>query len=220
MEYIDVPTARKISGLRIVLSPGGPGPWSEAAKSICYLKKLSYVPVAQEVGGPNPELQEWTAQTSAPSVIWNDERPRNIWNDQLFLFERLASDPPMIPKDWDDRVLMFGYANEICGENGFAWNRRLLQFDYVLHKSNASPRALERFGLGAKKYLFTREGAAKAPARCAEILTHLAQRLESQRARNSRFFIGDNLTPLDIYWATFATLIDPLPHEVNPMQDG
>ncbi len=25
---------------------------------------------------------------------------------------------------------------------------------------------------------------------------------------------------LDIYWATFATLLTPLPHEINPMQNG
>ncbi len=33
------------------------------------MKKLSYIPVAQEVGGPNPELYEWTAQTSAPLTL-------------------------------------------------------------------------------------------------------------------------------------------------------
>jgi glutathione S-transferase len=220
MEYITVPEARELSGLRIVLSPGGPGPWSEAAKCICQLKNLSYFPVAQEVGGANPELWEWTAQTSAPAVIWNDERPRSLWNDQLFLFERLAPDPPMIPRAIDERALMFGFANEICGENGFAWNRRLLQFHYVLHIAKASARALERFGGGARKYLYTPESAAQAPARCAEILGFLADRLEAQRARGSRFFIGDRLTALDIYWATFATLIEPLPHAINPMAEG
>jgi glutathione S-transferase len=47
-----------------------------------------------------------------------------------------------------------------------------------------------------------------------------ADRLESQRANGSKYFIGDQLTALDIYWATFAALIDPLPHEINPMPDG
>jgi glutathione S-transferase len=220
MEYLSVAEARSRWGLRIVLSPGGPGPWSEAAKCICYLKKLSYIPVAQEVGGPNPELYEWTAQTSAPSVIWNDERPRNLWNDQLFLFERLAPAPPLIPERIEERATMFGYANEICGENGFAWNRRLLQFHYVLNSPNSSPRAIERFGGGARKYLYTPESAAQAPRRCAEILNFLADRLELQRTRGSKYFIGDRLTALDIYWATFATLIDPLPHAINPMPDG
>jgi hypothetical protein len=198
MKYLSVPEAKAISGLRIVLSPGGPGPWSEAAKSICYLKKLAYIPVAQEVGGQNPELYEWTAQTSAPAVIWNEERPRNLWNDQLFLFERLARDPPMVPARIDERATMFGYANEICGENGFAWNRRLLQFHYVLNSGKSTPRALERFGGGARKYLYSPSAAALAPARCAEILGFLADRLEAQRARGSRYFIGDQLTALDI----------------------
>src|SRR5260370_41232702 len=59
MNYVEVAQARVMPGLRIVLSPGGPGPWSEAAKGICHVKKLSFVPVAQDVGGPNRELMEW-----------------------------------------------------------------------------------------------------------------------------------------------------------------
>jgi hypothetical protein len=43
------------------------------------------------------------------------------------------------------------------------------------------------------------------------------QRLEQQRAKGSRFFIGNQLSALDIYWAAFAALIQPLPHEQCPM---
>ena len=54
-EYIDVERARAMTGLRLVLTPGVPGPWSEAAKSILYVKKLPYVKVRQELGGANGE---------------------------------------------------------------------------------------------------------------------------------------------------------------------
>jgi len=50
-EYLNVEDARKLSGLRVVLSPGVPGPWSEAAKGILYVKKIHYVRVRQNVGG-------------------------------------------------------------------------------------------------------------------------------------------------------------------------
>ncbi len=53
--------------------------------------------------------------------------------------------------------------------------------------------------------------------RLAGILNALTARLESQRKRGSRFFIGDALSALDIYWATFAVMNDPLPDELCPL---
>jgi glutathione S-transferase len=220
MNYVDVAQARTMPGLRIVLSPGGPGPWSEAAKSICYVKKLSYVPVAQEVGGANRELMEWTAQTSAPAVIWNDERPRNIWNDQLYLFERLGPSPRLIPERIEDRIAMFGYSNEICGENGSGWARRLMMFQRTLSRAEGGGRGRALMGPMAQKYGYSEGAAQQAPARVARILKSLAQRLESQRSSGSRFFIGTELSALDIYWATFAAMMAPLPQEVCPMAPG
>ena len=125
-EYIDVERARAMSGLRLVLTPGVPGPWSEAAKGVLYVKKLPYVKVRQELGGENRALLEWTAQASAPVMAWNEEWPRSLWNDQLYLAERLQPDPPLVPANLEDRVLMFGYANEICGVNGFGWSTRVM----------------------------------------------------------------------------------------------
>jgi glutathione S-transferase len=207
-------------GLRIVLSPGGPGPWSEAAKSICYVKKLSYVPVAQEVGGPNPELKEWTAQTSAPAVVWNDERPRSIWNDQLYLFERLAAKPQLIPESIEDRITMLGCANEICGEEGLGWARRLMMFHRTMSRSDSGGRGRALMGPMAEKYGYEENAALSAADRVAEILRSLAQRLENQRKAGSRFLIGNQLSALDIYWATFAAMLAPLPQEVCPMAPG
>ena len=84
-EYISVDEARKMSGLRVVLSPGVPGPWSESAKGILHVKKIPYVRVAQEIGGANTELIEWSAQATAPVAVWNDEPPRSTWIEQLYL---------------------------------------------------------------------------------------------------------------------------------------
>jgi glutathione S-transferase len=67
------------------------------------------------------------------------------------------------------------------------------------------------------KYGYAGTAAERAPARIAEILRALAAQLEAQRAEGSRFFIGDRLCALDIYWATFAALIQPLPQELCPM---
>jgi len=65
--------------------------------------------------------------------------------------------------------------------------------------------------------LHSEKSAAAAPARIASILKFLADRLERQKAKGSKFFIGDRLSALDIYWATFAALVRPLPPELCPM---
>jgi hypothetical protein len=216
-EYISVEQARDMSGLRLVLSPGVPGPWSEAAKGIFHVKKIPYVRVRQEIGRPHPALQEWTAQSSAPVAVWNDERPRSTWIEQLYLAERLAPNPPLIPASIEDRMLMFGYCNELCGENGFGWSKRLM----FLHATRSDPNSSEQSRAFAtymgKKYGYDPALAGAAPARCAGILRLLATRLEQQRAKGSKFFIGNQFSALDIYWATFAALIQPLPYELCPM---
>ncbi len=66
MEYLTIEAAREQSGLRLVLTRGVPGPWSEAAKAILKLRNVDYVPVQQLAGGENPELVEWTRHRNAP----------------------------------------------------------------------------------------------------------------------------------------------------------
>ena len=51
----------------------------------------------------------------------------------------------------------------------------------------------------------------------AEVLRFLGARLAQQHAKGSKFFIGSQLSALDIYWAAFAALIQPLPPELCPM---
>jgi glutathione S-transferase len=216
-EYLSVEQARPMSGLRLVLSPGVPGPWSEAAKGIFDVKKIPYVRVRQEIGGENRALQEWTAQATAPVAVWNDEPPRSTWIQQLFLAERLQPNPPLIPAAIEDRALMFGYCNELCGEHGFGWSKRLMLIHPTLTDPNASEQSRAFSTYMGNKYGYNAAEAEAAPARCAEILRLLGTKLEQQHARGSKFFIGDQLSALDIYWAAFAALIQPLPHELCPM---
>ncbi len=215
-KYVEVEEARNMIGLRLVLSPGVPGPWSEAAKGIFYVKKISYIPVRQKFG-QDPALKQWTAQESAPVAAYDDERPRSTWIEQLYLAERLAPTPPLIPAAIDDRILMFGYSNELCGENGFSWCKRLLLFHANLTTPGLSEqqRALSR--ALASKYGYDPALVPGARARVVEILRALSARLEEQRGRGSRYFIGNQLSALDIYWATFCGIINPMPDDLCPM---
>ena len=219
-QYIEVEQAIAMPGLRVVLTPSVPGPWTEAAKGILRVKQIPYVKVRQELMGENLPLINWTKQATAPVFVYNNERPRSLWSDQLFLAERLQPDPPLVPADIGERMLMFGLSNELCGEFGFGWSRRLM----IIHASLNNPAASESSKKGTRflgeKYGYSPAVASAAPARVAQILTALNTQLEAQRARGNRFLIGDRLSALDIYWAAFAALIQPLPDELCRMHPG
>ena len=219
-QYLEVEQAVAMNGLRVVLSPGVPGPWSEAAKGILYVKKLPYTKVRQELGGDNLPLLRWSAQTTAPVFVYENERPRSFWNDQLYLAERLAPDPPLIPETLEQRALMFGLSNELCGENGLGWSRRLMMLHLTLSNPNAPEAAKSGAGFLGRKYGYAPAPAEAAPRRVAEILQALSAQLDLQRTSGSRFFVGNRLSALDIYWAAFAALIQPLPDELCKISPG
>jgi glutathione S-transferase len=219
-QYIEVEQAIGMQGLRVVLTPSVPGPWTEAAKGILHVKKIPYVKVRQELMGENLALINWTKQATAPVFVYNNERPRSLWSDQLFLAERLAPNPPLIPTDINDRAQMFGLSNEICGEFGFGWLRRLMMIHAAMLDTNASEGAKKGMRFMGEKYGYAPDVAEAAPARVAEILTALNNQLDGQRTRGSRFFIGNQLSALDIYWAAFAALIQPLPDELCAIPAG
>jgi glutathione S-transferase len=75
---------------------------------------------------------------------------------------------------------------------------------------------MERLG---RRYGYSPQAAAAAPARVVGILELLGEQQRLQRERGSRFLVGDALSALDIYWAAFAALIEPLPHELCPMSE-
>ncbi len=49
--------------------------------------------------------------------------------------------------------------------------------------------------------------------------TSSRQATRAQRALGSRFFIGNALSALDVFWATFAAMLEPLPQEVCGMDE-
>ncbi|CAN0410127.1 unnamed protein product, partial [Phaeothamnion confervicola] len=137
INYVSIAAARALGGLRLVLgSYAIPGPWRESCKALFDVKGIPYTSVrcsnagASETSfgadGTHSELIAWTAQSSAPVAVWEDERPRSSWIDQLNLAERLAPEPCLVPPDFEARVRMFGLINEIAGEGGLGWSKRLI----------------------------------------------------------------------------------------------
>ncbi len=216
-EKIDIEQARRASGLRIVTLANIPSPWGEALKGILHIKQLPHARVSHVFGSPTATLMEWSRQDSFPVMAWNDERPLSRWIDQLNLAERLAPTPRLIPERFEDRVLMFGYCNELCGENGIGWTERLRGVHEQLTKPGGDSMGVSAY-LG-RKYGYTPELGARAAERVAAGLTALASKLEQQKGCGSRFFIGDSLSAMDIYWAAFSNMLKPLPPELMPMHE-
>jgi glutathione S-transferase len=214
--YLSVEAARPLSGLRLAVTAHVPGIWSEAAKGLFDAKKIQYVLVEQVVGGENKALKEWTAQTSGPVAVWNDERPRSSWLELIYLTERLAPEPALIPPALEDRILMFGLCNELAGDHGFGWNMRLV----AMHNAMADPAATDYqkqvVPVLAGRYGYDADAVTAARRQMIAIVSRLKEQLALQNEAGRAFLVGQGLSALDIYWATFAGSIDPLPPELCP----
>jgi glutathione S-transferase len=216
VEYVDFEQARQRGGLRLVVVSGVPSPWGEAAKGILHLKRIPYLAVRLDQG--NAALREWTGESSGPVALYDEERPRSGWAEILLLAERLAPKPALIPSDPGQRVQMLGLAHEICGEMGLGWCARNLAVHTSLTGGGGFPEGIARY-LG-EKYGYRAEEAALYVTRVVDVLGLLSSRLRSRREAGSRFYLGDALTALDVYSATFMALFAPLPPEQCPMPDA
>jgi glutathione S-transferase len=208
-EYVSVDEAIARRGWRMVVVGGVPSPWGEAAKGILHIKDIDWTAV--RLAYDSEPLKEWAGQRSGPVAIYDDDKPRAGWAEILLLAERLAPTPALLPKDAAERALVFGLAHEICGEEGLGWTRRLQLIHAGLQGAGGfAPRVA---GYLAKKYGHSAETGSAAGARVVALLGMLAARLKAQKTAGSRYYIGNVLTAVDVYSATFMALFAPLPHE-------
>jgi glutathione S-transferase len=213
MNYLSVEDARDLPGLRLALTAGVPGPWSEAAKAVFRHHGVEYVPVRQQGAGENPELIAWTGHRNAPVAVYGDEPPRVRWQEILDLAERLGAGPALLPGDREARIRTIGICSEIAGEGGFAWNCRLLMFDQMVGAVGVE-RARRNPML--KDYQYDPGQAERTTQKVRDFIAFLAGCLGT----GGDYIIGDQFTAADLYWAYFSNLLSPMPHEVNPMPDA
>ncbi len=216
MHYISLNDARNTEGLRLILCAGTPGVWGEAVKAMFYVKGIDYHAVAMKPGFENPELEDWTAQSSAPAIVTAENKVLTHWEQFVWLAEQLQPQPSLIPKELEQRSLMFGLLREIAGVDGLGWMRRLQS----VHASGG-PDAAEALQRLAAKYGYSDSAVAQAAPKLSDILQLLAQQLREQDASGSTFYVGKSLTALDLYSAIFiGVMIRPLPAEKIPMPKG
>lgn len=203
VKFVSLEEAANMDGVRITLIPGIPGIYAECLKNMLDVKGVSYVrtlhpPMGK---GDNQELlYKLTAQKSLPTMLCNDERPRNSWIEQVVLADKLGKGRSLIPSDPQDRIVMFGFMNELLGEDGIVWRKRL--------GFGKSPFTL--------KYGWSEDAATAMTAGIVASLKAFKTQLEKQEASGSRYMIGTSLTALDIYLATSSIMLDVPGPEIMP----
>jgi len=205
LTYVDLETARAARGVRMVVASALPSPWSEAAKGLFHVKQIPALAVRSL--RITPDVKAWTGADSVPVVLFDDEPPLTGWAEIIALAERLGGRVPLVPAEPAMRARLFDLLNDLAGEGGLAWSNRLLMIDGGLRSEGREGFPLPVAQYLAPKYKHAPDCAAPARARVAEVLAQLDRALAAARAAGHRYLLGDTLTALDIYTATFLTPI-------------
>lgn len=208
VEFITLEAAAAMTtGTRITFIPGMQAIYAEALKNICYVKNIPIIRALHPMMGIDKQtgedrqatLYELTRQTGLPTMFHNEERPRNVWTEQLALAEAIGAPDSvkLIPDDFAQRADMFGLSAITLAEDGLVWNMRIL---------NDGP-------LG-RKYGYSEDASRAAPRKMGEIVKLIDDRLAAQEAIGSKYLVGDAISAVDVYWATISMLVIPAPPEI------
>jgi glutathione S-transferase len=214
--WLSLQEALSAPGLRVApVRAGLPSPWSEFVRACFHVKGIPYSLVdARDTDRGLTSIKTLTGQESLPVVFWNDERPLSNWLEQLILAERISLQPRLLPDDPLERAKVVGLIAELCAEAGFGWHRRVMMSERLLTEPTFGER--ER-GVGhylSKKYRRNTDSVERSLKRCEEIVFTFAR----LRADCHDYLLGSTLTALDLAWAAFAALIQPLPEDLCPMK--
>jgi glutathione S-transferase len=215
VQFVDMQTAKPLPGLRLVVVRRLPSPWSESAKGIFLAKGLEFTPVSFRSG--DAEMERWTGTFNAPVALLDDEIPRSGWADILLLAERLGGRFALIPKDTERRAFLFGLGHEILGQDGLAWNGRLLLVEASLLSDGARGFPLPVARRLAPAYGYAPGCGEHARARIRDVCALLATQLDRGRAAGGPWYFGAEPSAVDIWSAAALHVLAPLPEEVCPM---
>ena len=219
MNYLPIEHVKNMEGLRIVACVGAPSPWSLAARALFDHKGVDYTLGAQIIANDNTELKQWTGQNSAPVVAFRtsteQEKIATTAEAIVLLAERIQPTPALIPSNQQQRAWMFGLLQALAGEDGFAWNRRLMSLS-LAGGSNLTGNIRTM----ALKYDYSEEAAQRAAGRCASILRLFSETLLTQEKQHRPFLVGEQLTALDLYFTIFIGIMyQPLADDRFPIPE-
>jgi glutathione S-transferase len=217
IEYVDVATARKAPGVRIVVSGLVPSPWSEAAKGLFQIAKIPVLAVRRMRDAA--ELTAWTGVDNVPVVFHDAEPARTSWAAITTLAARLAGPDVVVPEDVVARAETMGLLHEIAGEDGIGWNARLAMIDASIASEGKRGFPLPVGQYLARRYGYSPDAAARGRTRIEHQLGALRDRLRAQQALGHGYLGGPQVSALDVYLATFLTPLSEIAPEHCPQLD-
>ncbi len=212
-QYLSVEEAIPRRGLRMVVVGQVPSPWGEAAKGIFHVKGIDFIAV--RLVYDNAALKAWAGELSAPVAIHDDEPPRSGWAEILMLAERLAPTPALLSLEPEARARALLLAEKFCGSDGLGWHRRLQLVHAGLTKVGGFSERVAAYL--AQKYDYDPARVERNAARVVELLGEFAGVLRAQRQAGRLYYLGETLSAVDIYSATFMALFKPLPAAAGAM---
>ena len=221
--WLTVEEGRRASGVRVTDSPYWGAWWAQALRAILFVKQIPYQkivhpPYNDQDPTAQDELVAWTAQSSVPVMAYNDGSPRgdvirSDWLGQLMLAEQMAPEPRLLPLDPADRIQTVGLAHELMSPQGLMWNARLAMSE-LFRVTTMTEKQRNFFGkgefLGGK---YAHNGKPSSPLENVRQTLQLMQHhLDINQRKGSRFFVGNELTVVDLYWvyaSNFVQLLSP-----------
>ena len=215
-QYVTPDEAISRRGLRMVVVGKVPSPWGEAAKGILHIKRIDFAAV--RLVYDHEGLRKWAGQLSGPVAIYDDEPPRSGWAEILLLAERLAPQPALLPEEPEARARALLLAEDFCGPRGLGWHRRLQLVHAGLNGIGGFTSRVAGY-LGGK-YAYDAAHSARDQARVIELLGKFAGVLRAQREAGAPYYLGTQLSAVDVYSAAFMGLFNPLPAAQCDMHAG
>ena len=117
-----------------------------------------------------------------------------------------------LPSPWSELGRACLHA-ELCSEIGFGWHRRVMMIARLLTEPTWGDRERRIGHYLSQKYQRDADTAEASTKHCEEIISVFA----GLRTAGHQYLLGPTLTALDLAWATFAALIEPLPEDLCHM---
>ena len=215
-DYITTQEAIAASGVRMTVVSGVPSPWGESAKNILHIKNIAWSAVRLDV--MDKAQLDWAKNNTAPALINNQDQPIDKWDDILAFAEKLVPAPALLPSEPSQKQLALNLSDDFCGSNGLGANRRLEAIHLGLNANGGFPKPVARYL--ADKYGYTEKDGAESVDRNIALLNKFSEQLLAQKEKGSPFYLGNALSCVDIYSATFCGLFKPLSEEHCKMDKG
>ncbi|TCL08415.1 glutathione S-transferase [Shimia isoporae] len=211
-DYVGTSDGMAADGLRVTIVRGVPSPWGEVVKGVLHVKNIDWQPVSFD--GQDKAQIEWTGQVSAPTAVYGDEAPLSSVREIVALAERLAPTPALLPEDKNQRALVLQMGEDLMGEGGLAWSRRLQLVHYGMTSSGG-------FSGGVAAYLAAKYGyvASMGETYGPRVVALLREFSEFLANSEGPYLFGDTMTAADIQLACVMALFAPLPDNVCPMHE-